>query len=71
MLKLNRDELTFLRWLRTNGGKASLAKSIRLDVTHRILPAGYITIEMDMARSDSVHYTLTEQGHEALGAYGF
>ena len=71
MLKLTRDELAFLRWLRTNGGKASLARSIGLDVTHRILSAGYITSETDAVRSEPVHYTLTQQGYEALGAHGF
>jgi hypothetical protein len=70
MLKLTRDELTFLRWLRTNGGKASLARSIGLEVTHRILSAAYITGEVDTVGSDSAHYTLTAAGYEALGLYG-
>ena len=70
MLKLTKDEFAFLCWLRTNGGKASLAKSIGPEVTHRILSAGYIVSEVDTVRSESVHYTLTAPGYEALGIHG-
>lgn len=69
MLNLTRDELTFLRWLRTNGGTASLAIS-EPDLIRRILSAGYITNERDPIRIETMHFSLTAQGYEVLGLHG-
>ena len=70
MLKLSKDELMFLRWLRTNGGKASLPKSPALyDLVQRILATGFVTGE-PVVYSETNHFTLTAQGYEALGLHG-
>jgi hypothetical protein len=70
MLKLSKDELMFLRWLRTNGGKASLPRSPALyDLVQRILAGGLVT-EEPVVRSETTHLTLTAQGYEALGLHG-
>jgi hypothetical protein len=70
MLNITRDELTFLRWLRTNGGTASLAISAGPDLIQRILSAGYITNERDPIRIETMHFSLTAQGYEVLGLHG-
>jgi hypothetical protein len=69
MPKLSKDELMFLRWLRTNGGKASLPKSPALyDLVQRILATGFVTGAP--VYSETNHFTLTAQGYEALGLHG-
>jgi len=70
MVKLTRDELAFLRWLRVNGGQGSLADFSEADLTNRMLSMGYITSGPDTARPKAVHFTLTAQGYEALGLHG-
>ena len=71
MLKLRKDELMFLRWLRTNGGTASLPKSAIIDdLAQRILTSGYITREPSTAHSAKIIFTLTAQGYEALSVHG-
>ena len=69
MLKLTQDEIAFLRWLRTNGGKASLSGKIKANFADRVIAARYVVSEADASRADTVHYTLTEHGHEALGVH--
>jgi len=69
MLKLTKDELAFLRWLRTNGGHANLSEKIKPGSADRITTAGYIVAEADVYRPGTVRYTLTENGREALGVY--
>ena len=69
MLKLTANEITFLRWLHTNGGTACLSKKIKPDITDRVIGARYVLTELDVYRPDTVRYTLTEYGREALGLY--
>ena len=69
MLKLTQNEIAFLRWLRTNGGKASLSGKIKANFADRVIAARYVVSEADAYRADTVHYTLTEHGHEALGVH--
>ena len=69
MLKLTKDEITFLRWLRTNGGQASLSGMIKPGSADRVISAGYIAAEADAHRPGTVRYTLTDDGREALGLY--
>ena len=69
MLKLTKDEIAFLRWLRTNGGTASLTGKIKPGFTDRGISARYVSTEGDAYRPDTVRYTLTEHGREALGLY--
>ena len=68
-MRLTQDELAFLRWLRTNGGKASLSGKIKANFAGRVIAARYVVSEADAYRADTVHYTLTEHGHEALGVH--
>jgi hypothetical protein len=60
----------FLRWLRSNGGAASLASSARPDFVHRLLSGGYITNDPDPIRSETMQLRLTAQGYEVLGLHG-
>jgi hypothetical protein len=69
MLKLTKDEIAFLRWLRTNGGTASLSGPLKAGSMDRIVSAAYIIVEADAHRQGRVRYTLTEHGHEAFGLY--
>ena len=69
MLKLTKDEVAFLRWLRTNGGKASLSGKIKANFADRVIGARYVVSEADAHRPDTVDYILTEHGHEALGVH--
>jgi hypothetical protein len=69
MLKLTKDEIAFLRWLRTNGGKACLSGKIKAHFANRVIFAGYVASGTDAYRPDTVHYTLTEHGREALGVH--
>ena len=69
MLKLTKDEIAFLRWLRTNGGRGSLSSKSKPGSTDRITSAGYIAAEADADRPGTMHYILTAHGREALGVY--
>jgi hypothetical protein len=69
MVKLSKDELMFLRWLRTNGGKASLPAVID-NLAQRILTSGYITREPAAAHYETILFTLTAQGYEVLSLHG-
>jgi hypothetical protein len=70
MPRLTNDELMFLRWLRTNGGAASLASSAGPGFVQRLLSAGYITNQPDPSRSGTIQLRLTANGYEALGLHG-
>jgi hypothetical protein len=69
MLKLTKDEIAFLRWLRTNGGTAWLSNKSTTDITKRVVGTRYVLAEPDAYRPDVVRYVLTEHGLEALGLY--
>jgi hypothetical protein len=69
MLKLTKDEIAFLRWLRRNGGQASFSGKIKPGSTDRIVTVGYIVAEPDAYRPGTVHNSLTGNGHGALGLY--
>jgi hypothetical protein len=69
MLKLTKDEIAFLRWLRTNGGTACLSNKMTTGITERVIGTRYVLAEPDAHRSDTVRFVLTEHGREALGLY--
>ena len=56
MLKLTQNEIAFLRWLRTNGGKASLSGKIKANFADRVIAARYVVSEADAYRANTVHY---------------
>jgi hypothetical protein len=68
MLKLTKEEIAFLRWLRTNGGTASLS-NIPTGFTERVIGTRYVLAEPDAYRPGTARYVLTEHGREALGLY--
>ena len=49
MLKLTKEEIAFLRWLRTNGGTASLS-NIPTGFTERVIGTRYVLAEPDAYR---------------------
>jgi hypothetical protein len=69
MLKLTNDEIVFLRWLRTNGGHGSLSGKIKPGSADRVVTAEYVVAVVDANSPDTVRYTLTVHGLEALGLY--
>jgi hypothetical protein len=69
VLQLTNDELCVLRWLRSSNGQATLSASAvagnsRFMVPDRLLQDGYVRTRI--ISSETVHYTVTESGLEAL-----
>jgi len=71
ILELNNGELCVLRWLRISGGKAILstnavAGNSLFVVPAPLLKAGYVKTHADPSSPNTMHYTLTTAGLEAL-----
>ena len=71
ILELNNGELCVLRWLRISGGEATLstnavAGNSLFAVPAPLLKAGYVKTHTDPSSPETVHYTLTAAGLEAL-----
>jgi hypothetical protein len=67
--QLSNDELCVLRWLRISNGEAKLSASTVAGnslfiVPDRLLRDGYVKTQI--LSPETVHYTLTESGLEAL-----
>ena len=68
-LTLTAGEISFLRWLRDNGGTGSRSGNNWLGTAERLIRAGYVEVQMDRSRPDTLHYRLTDGGREALAAH--
>jgi hypothetical protein len=73
ILELNNGELCVLRWLRISGGKAALSRNVVAGNSHFVIPAplikaGYVKTHADPSSPNTMHYTLTTAGLEALEA---
>jgi len=66
VLRLNKTEIAFLRWLRSNGGEARLSSS-EPDIAARLRQAKCVTT----ASGDATRYTLTADGRLALDLEGY
>jgi hypothetical protein len=64
VLRLDKREIAFLRWLRTNGGEAGLS-STEPDISARLRQAKFVT------SADATRYTLTDEGRLALDLEGY
>jgi hypothetical protein len=60
------SELSFLRWLRDEGGTGARSGSMWIGSTDRLVTAGFIEAHPDKLSPDTVHYTLTDKGLLAL-----
>jgi hypothetical protein len=69
MLRLDKDEIAFLRWLHTNGGHRTFSALVKPSFVERMIAAKYVATETDACRLDAVRYQLTENGREALGLH--
>jgi hypothetical protein len=68
MFRVTKDELAFLRWLRTNGGHGTLLAN-RLAVADRLIKSGHVEEHADSVSVGTAHYILTDVGYETLGLY--
>jgi hypothetical protein len=68
--QLTAGELSFLHWLRENGGRGSRSGENWISPVDRLLAAGHIQAEVDQSNPVTVHYTLTQTGREALEQSG-
>jgi hypothetical protein len=68
MMRLTSQEITFLRWLRTNGGRGVLRAQDGFSHPERIIRAGYADAG---PTADQTSYTLTDLGREVLALEGF
>jgi hypothetical protein len=66
-LKLTAHEVSFLRWLRGNGGSGARSGNKWIGSADRLVEADYVTDRTDPFRPATVHYVLTQAGAEALG----
>jgi hypothetical protein len=66
-LSLAPEEATFLRWLRENGGMGTRSGKNWMSNDVRLVCAGYVT--KNSADLNTVAYSLTESGEEALADY--
>jgi hypothetical protein len=67
VLRLNNNEIVFLRWLRTNGGQGIISTQSELHSAQQLIMAGYVK---KAHPPDSIIYTLTDLGREALALEG-
>jgi hypothetical protein len=65
-LTLTPHELSFLQWLSDNGGIGSRSGDNWIGSAERLVRFGYVEIQMDKLRANTVHYKLTDNGQEAL-----
>ena len=69
MLRLGKDEIAFLRWLRTNGGQGTLSLQIKPSFVERMIAAEYVSTEADACQADIVRFHLTGNGREVLALH--
>ena len=68
--KLAAVDVFFLRWLRDNGGKCDLPGDTDLGAYYRAVNSGYVEVQLDRF-SDTLRFTLTGAGRQAIEANGF
>jgi hypothetical protein len=68
VLRPTSQELAFLRWLRTNGGRGLLRTEEQFALADRVIRAGYVTASPSQ---EETPYTLTDLGREVLALEGF
>jgi hypothetical protein len=68
--QLTAGELSFLHWLRENGGRGSRSGGKWISPVDRLLAADYVQAEVDRSNPVTVHYTLTQTGRDALERSG-
>jgi hypothetical protein len=68
--KLPAVDIFFLRWLRDNGGKCELPGDTDLGAYYRVVNSGYVEVGVDRF-SDTLRFTLTGTGRQAIEANGF
>jgi hypothetical protein len=68
--KLAAVDVFFLRWLRDNGGKCDLPGDTDLGAYYRMVNSGYVEVQLDRF-SDTLRFTLTGAGRQAIEANGF
>jgi hypothetical protein len=66
VLRLDKTEIAFLRWLRSNGGEGRLSSS-EPDIAARLRQANFVTT----APADATRYNLTDEGRLALDLEGY
>jgi hypothetical protein len=67
--KLTKVEITFLRWLYTQGGKCALSENDDLSAYYRLVKAGYVEVQLpDRFNPAVVKFKLTESGQGAFQA---
>jgi hypothetical protein len=65
-LTLTPGEISFLQWLSDNGGIGSRSGNNWIGTTERLVRFGYVEIQLDKLRANTVHYRLTENGLEVF-----
>jgi hypothetical protein len=68
VLRLTSQEIAFLRWLRTNGGRGLLRTRAEFAQPDWLIRAGYVNAAPS---EEEIPYILTDLGREALALEGF
>ena len=66
-LKLAARDISFLQWLRDNGGDCDLPGTTDLGTFYRVVNSGCVEVQSNRY-SDALRFTLTETGREAIEA---
>jgi hypothetical protein len=68
VLRLTSQEIAFLHWLRTNGGRGLLRTREEFAETDRLILAGHVNAAPS---EQEIPYILTDLGREVLALEGF
>jgi hypothetical protein len=69
MHRLTRTEISFLRWLRDQGGNCALSENSEFAKYYRLVKAGYVEMQLpDRFNPAVVNFKLTESGQGILEA---
>jgi len=66
MSKLTNEEISFLRWLRENGGRRAVSVNNDLRDHGRLIDSRYVEVRPNRFSADAVYFKITTGGRQVL-----
>jgi len=60
MSKLTDEEISFLQWLRENGGRRAVSGNSDLSEYGRVVASGYVEVKPNRFSADTIYFTITK-----------